>query len=69
MIESISSGYSSWSQTQTMQQAQTSVLASAIDTAEMQGQAMVDLINVSSVNGQQQVFTDPMLGQNVDILA
>lgn len=54
---------------QTMQPAQTSVLASAIDTAEMQGQAMVDLINVSSVNGQQQVFTDPMLGQNVDILA
>lgn len=56
-------------QAQVMQQAQTSVLASAIDTMEAQGDAVADLISVSSVSGQSQVFTDPLLGQNVNILA
>ena len=69
MIDSISSAATSMSQAALQQQAQTSVLASAIDTAETQGEAVVDLINVSSVSGQQQVFTDPLLGQNVNVLA
>jgi len=56
-------------QAQLAQQAQTSVMASALDSVEAQGGAVVDMINSSSVNGQSQVFTDPMLGQNVDILA
>ena len=68
MIESIAAHYTGMAQAQLMQQAQTSVLASAIDTVEAQGEAVVDLINVSSVSGQQQAFTDPMLGQNVDVL-
>ena len=57
------------SQAQMQMQAQTSVLASAIETVEQAGESVVDLINVSSVSGQQQVFTDPMLGQNVDLYA
>lgn len=69
MIESIAASSTAMAQAQLMQQAQTSVLASAIDTVEDQGSALVDLINVSSVSGQQQTFTDPLLGQNVDILA
>lgn len=68
MIEAIGSSYTSMQQAQTMMEAQTSVLASAIDTVEAQGEAMVDVINTSSVNGQSQVFADPMLGQNVDLL-
>ena len=52
-----------------MQQAQTSMLANAIESVESQGASVVDMINTSSVNGQSQVFTDPMLGQNVDIYA
>lgn len=69
MIDSIASSFTAMAQAQVMQQAQTSVLASALDTVEAQGEAVVDLINVSSVSGQQQVFTDPMLGQNVNVLA
>jgi len=69
MIESIASNYTAAAQAQLMQQAQTSVLASALDTIETQGQAVVDLMNVASVSGQQEVFTDPMLGKNVNILA
>ncbi|MFP4114968.1 MAG: putative motility protein [Spirochaetota bacterium] len=69
MIESIASAHTTAAQAQLMQQAQTSVLASAIDTVEQQGSALVDLINVSSVSGQQQVYTDPMLGRNVNVLA
>jgi hypothetical protein len=69
MIESISAGYTAMAQATVQQQAQTSVLASAIDTAEAQGEAVVDLISVSSASGQEQVFTDPMLGKNVNILA
>ncbi|MFW6291779.1 MAG: hypothetical protein ACOC7V_05570 [Spirochaetota bacterium] len=45
------------------------MLANAIDTVEAQGEAVVDLISVSSASGQQQVFTDPLLGQNVNVLA
>ena len=52
-----------------MQQVQTSVMARAIETAEVQGEAVVDLIDVSSVSEQSQVFTDPLLGQNVNIFA
>lgn len=69
MIDSIASAATTMSQAQLQMQAQTSVLASAIDTAEQAGQSLVDLINVSSVSGQQQVFTDPFLGQNVNVLA
>jgi hypothetical protein len=69
MIDGINSSYTAMQQAQVMQQAQTSVLASAIDSVESQGSAVVDLINTTSVTGQQQVFTDPMLGQNVNILA
>ncbi|MFW5688282.1 MAG: putative motility protein, partial [Spirochaetota bacterium] len=67
--ESIASGYTSMAHAQQTLEAQTSVLASAIDTVETQGQAVVDLISVSSASGQQQVFTDPMLGQHVNVLA
>ena len=67
MIDSITSMYMATQQAQLMQQVQTSVMARAIDMAEVQGEAMVNLINVSNVSGQ--VFTDPMLGQNVNILA
>ncbi len=59
----------SMSQAQIQMQAQTSVLAEAIDVVEQAGESVVDLINVSSVSGQTQVFTDPMLGQNVDLYA
>jgi hypothetical protein len=69
MIDSITSAYSSMQQAQLMQQVQTSVMASAIETAEVQGNAVVDLINVSSVSGQSRMFTDPMLGQNVNTFA
>jgi hypothetical protein len=69
MVESIASSYSSYQQAQLMQQVETSVLASAIDSMEQQGESVVELINVSSVSGQTHVFTDPMLGQNVDVLA
>ncbi|MFW5717996.1 MAG: putative motility protein [Spirochaetota bacterium] len=69
MIDSISSAATSMSQAALQQQAQTSVLANAIDTVEAQGEAVVDLISVSSASGQQQVFTDPLLGQNVNVLA
>lgn len=69
MIDSITSMHTTMQQAQLMQQVQTSVMARAIETAEMQGQAMVDLIAVSSLSGSSQVFTDPMLGQNVDTFA
>ena len=69
MIGSITSTYNTMQQAQLMQEVQTSVMASAIETAEAQGDAVVDLINVSSVSGQSQVFTDPMLGQNVNVFA
>lgn len=69
MIEGISSTYTAMQQAQVMQQAQTSMLANAIESVESQGASVVDMINTSSVNGQSQVFTDPMLGQNVDIYA
>lgn len=69
MIDSIAANYTGMAQAQQMLEAQTSVLASAIDTVESQGEAVVDLLNVSSVNGQQQAITDPMLGQNVNLLA
>ena len=63
MIESITSMHT------TMQQVQTSVMARAIETAETQGQAMVDQIAVSSLPGQSQLLNDPMLGQNADTFA
>ena len=69
MIGSITSTYNTMQQAQLMQEVQTSVMASAIETAEAQGDAVVDLINVSRVSGQSQVFTDPMLGQNVNVFA
>ena len=69
MIASITSMHTTMQQAQLMQQVQTSVMARAIETAEVQGQAMVDLIAVSSLAGQSQVLTDPMLGQNVDTFA
>lgn len=62
MIESIASNYTAMAQAQLMQQAQTSVRASAIDTVESQGQAVADLLSVASVAGLQEVFTDPLLG-------
>ena len=69
MIESITSMHTTMQQAQLMQQVQTSVMARAIETAEVQGQAMVDLIAVSSLPGPSQLLTDPMLGQNVDTFA
>jgi hypothetical protein len=55
-------------QAQVMQQAQTSVMKSALDTAEAQGQAMVGLIQESSsLAGAASL--DPMLGQQVNELA
>ncbi len=61
MIDSITSMHMAMEQAQLMQQVQTSVMASAIDLAEVQGDAVAALIN--------EAVTDPMLGQNVNILA
>ncbi|TVR05806.1 MAG: putative motility protein [Spirochaetaceae bacterium] len=69
MIDSITSMHTTMQQAQLMQQVQTSVLARTIETAEVQGEAMVDLIAASNLAGQSQVLTDPMLGQNVDTFA
>ncbi|MFP4378309.1 MAG: YjfB family protein [Spirochaetales bacterium] len=67
MIESLSSAYAGMNQAQVMQQAQTSVMKSALDTAEAQGQAVVGLIQESSSAGAASL--DPMLGQHVNELA
>ena len=52
-----------------MQQVQASVTSRAIDMIKAQGAAVIDLINASGSSGQGQVFTDPMLGRNVDVMA
>ena len=54
-------------QARLQQEVQTSVLARTIDTVEQQAAAVTDLLDVSGVSGQGQVYTDPMLGQNIDI--
>ena len=69
MINSITAAYSTMQQAQLMQQVQTSVMASALDATQAQGDAVLNLINSSSAAGSSQVFTDPMLGQNVNVFA
>ncbi len=68
MVASIASGYTDYAQVQVQREAQTAVLAEAVEEVERQGEALVGMINDSSVNGRQDVFSDPMLGQNVDML-
>ncbi len=68
MVASIASGYTDYAQVQVQREAQTAVLAQAIDEVERQGEAIVGMISDSGVAGRQDVFSDPMLGQNVDML-
>ncbi|MFP4331520.1 MAG: YjfB family protein [Spirochaetaceae bacterium] len=56
-------------QVQMQQQASTSVLRQTMDMQETQGAAMVELLaQAGSATGNQQAL-DPMMGQNVNILA
>jgi hypothetical protein len=67
MIESLASAYTSMNQSQVMQQAQTSVMKSALDAAEAQGEAVVNLLQESSAIAGPAAL-DPMMGQNVNVL-
>lgn len=67
MIESITSGYTSMSQAQLSQQANTSVLKEAMNVQEMQGEGVMRLL--ASASGAPQQVQDPMLGQTIDTYA
>ena len=56
-------------QTQTAQQANTAVLKEAMNVQEMQGQGVMRLLPSASSTGAPQQVQDPMMGQNVDLLA
>ncbi|MFW5712522.1 MAG: YjfB family protein [bacterium] len=78
MVDSISNASVNMNQAQLMQQVQVSLLDKSLETAETQGEEMVNLIEESgqaaeqaSQNTAQQAspITDPAVGQNIDILA
>ena len=57
------------SQAQLQQQASTSTLKQAMDVQETQGEAMVQLLSSAGSATQAQQIQDPMMGQNVNVLA
>jgi hypothetical protein len=78
MVDSISNASVNMNQAQLMQQVQMSLLDKTLETAEAQGQEMVNLIEESGQAAEQASqpsaqqaapITDPALGQNIDILA
>lgn len=69
MIPSITSAYTSMSQAQLRQQASTSLLKQAMDVQEAQGAAIAKLISSAGNVTHSQQFRDPMMGQNVNMLA
>ena len=78
MVDSISNASVNMSQSQLMQQVQVSLLDKPLETAEAQGEEMVNLIEESGQAAEQASqqspqqsasITDPAIGQNIDILA
>lgn len=69
MTEAITSAYTSMGQAQMQQQASTAVLKQTMDLQESQGAAMVELLASAGSVAQNQHALDPMMGQNVNILA
>jgi hypothetical protein len=69
MVSSITSAYTSMSQAQLAQQAHTAVMKQAVNVQEMQGAGVARLLQSAEQVGTPAHLQDPMLGQNVDLLA
>lgn len=67
MTQDIASTHTAMNQVQLQSQAQTSVMKSALDNAEQQGDAMVNMIQQSGV--PQNAPLEAGQGQQVDLLA
>ncbi len=66
-VEQVGSAYADFSSAPLESDVQASVLREAVDTAEMQGEAAVQLIQAASEMTSSEPISDPALGQNVDV--
>lgn len=69
MVNDVASASTALYQNNVAAEVNTSVLNSALDTAEVQGQALTDMMQSANPAAQVTAVSDPALGNNVDMLA
>ncbi|SIQ75434.1 Putative motility protein [Alkalispirochaeta americana] len=68
MIDSITTLYTAMEQSKQQTEVSTAVLAKSIDTVEQAGENLQGLIQTAGASASQ-AFTDPLVGQHINVTA